>query len=319
MIRSIVILLICTTIGLGLNASCSGGKNDGEQVRMFIHPVPPPIITTDYERGRFPVNHYWDEFNFTDTTYIHLPEILEQTFSDYIYFLNNAVDVKAAHASISNTLLRTNADSTGRMSEYMVSLFDKYLYDTHSPFRREELFFPVVEYILEDSTTSYVERVRNEDRLSVMNKNREGSVATDFTYMASTGRTGRLHDIKSNYIMLLFYNPDCHTCSDMIKGIEASPFISHMIYHGLVKVVLHYPGNDLSLWHDYSQDIPTSWINGYCNYGNVKGSLYDFVAMPTLFLLDKDKRILLKDVSLIMVETYLKNGISAKKEDKNIE
>ena len=308
MSRSIVILLICTTIGLGLNASCSSsGKSDGEQVRVFTHPVPPPIITTDYERGRFLVTHYWDEFDFADTAYIHLPEILEQAFSDYIYFLSNAVDVKTAHASIGNTLLRTNEDTTGRMYEYIISLFDKYLYDTQSPFRREELFFPVVEYVLQDSTTSYAERVRYEDRFAVMSKNREGSIAADFAYVMSTDKTSSLHSIKSDYTLLLFYNPDCHTCSDMIRDIKASPVISHMIEHGQITVLLHYPGNDLSLWQGYSQDIPASWINGYDKNRHVKNNLYDFVAMPTLFLLDKDKRVLLKDVSLIMVERYLRS------------
>ena len=55
------------------------------------------------------------------------------------------------------------------------------------------------------------------------------------------------------------------------------------------------------------QDIPTSWINGYDKDGKAKGSLYDFAAMPTLFLLDKDKRVLLKDVNLIIVERYLRS------------
>jgi hypothetical protein len=79
-----------------------------------------------------------------------------------------------------------------------------------------------------------------------------------------------------------------------------------MIEGNQITVLLHYPGNDLSLWQGYSQDIPASWINGYDKDWNVKGYLYDFVAMPTLFLLDKNKRVLLKDVNLIMVERYLR-------------
>jgi hypothetical protein len=70
--------------------------------------------------------------------------------------------------------------------------------------------------------------------------------------------------------------------------------------------VLQNKVNECTLYN-LNAIYPASWINGYDKNRHVKDNLYDFVAIPTLFLLDKDKRVLLKDVNLIMVERYLRS------------
>ena len=44
----------------------------------------PSVITEPEERAAYLVKHYWDKFDFTDTTLIHFPEITEQATSNYI-------------------------------------------------------------------------------------------------------------------------------------------------------------------------------------------------------------------------------------------
>ena len=53
---------------------------------------------------------------------------------------------------------------------------------------------------------------------------------------------------------------------------------------------------DLAEWREYRGHIPPSWINGY-DAGCVvrEKSLYDLHAIPALYLLDRDKRVLVKD------------------------
>ena len=64
-------------------------------------------------------------------------------------------------------------------------------------------------------------------------------------------------------------------------------------------------------WRDYiprsrRDVIPSGWINGYDKELTVLDrELYDLKAMPTLYLLDKDKKVLLKDAPVEQVEQYL--------------
>ena len=85
-------------------------------------------------------------------------------------------------------------------------------------------------------------------------------------------------------------------CKQLREQIGGSPMLSEMIERGRLKVVALYPDEDLAEWREYRGHIPPSWINGY-DAGCVvrEKSLYDLHAIPALYLLDRDKRVLVKD------------------------
>jgi hypothetical protein len=54
--------------------------------------------------------------------------------------------------------------------------------------------------------------------------------------------------------------------------------------------------------------MPAEWIQGRDEYGLYKNNVYDLRAIPSLYLLDKDKKVLLKDCTdLKEIEKSLKN------------
>jgi len=66
-----------------------------------------------------------------------------------------------------------------------------------------------------------------------------------------------------------------------------------------------YPDEDLAIWKQNQSEIPSSWINSYDKGVIKKQELYDLKAIPTLYLLDKSKMVLLKDVRFEDVEHFL--------------
>ena len=53
--------------------------------------------------------------------------------------------------------------------------------------------------------------------------------------------------------------------------------------------------------------MPAGWINSYDSTVSLKNDeIYDLKAIPTLYLLDKDKKVVMKDVTFNQVENYLK-------------
>ena len=71
--------------------------------RTFQMVSVPSVITEPEERAAYLVQHYWDKFDFTDTTLIHLPDITEQAISDYIGMMKYVPEITAV-ASIKDMM-----------------------------------------------------------------------------------------------------------------------------------------------------------------------------------------------------------------------
>ena len=61
-------------------------------------------------------------------------------------------------------------------------------------------------------------------------------------------------------------------------------------------------------WKHKVEKMPANWINGFdSNQEIANEELYDLKAMPTLYLLDKGKKVLLKDADLDEILLFLQN------------
>ena len=91
------------------------------------------------------------------------------------------------------------------------------------------------------------------------------------------------------------------------KGkLTASPIINDLQQKGQLKILALYPDEDLKAYRQHLPKMPAAWINAYDKGTAIKTKeLYDLKAIPTLYLLDKDKTVLLKDAPFETLETYL--------------
>ena len=69
------------------------------------------------------------------------------------------------------------------------------------------------------------------------------------------------------------------------------------ISSGQIAVLNIYIDEDIQGWLDYMPIYPESWYSGYDSEHMVRGDeLYNVRAIPSLYLLDENKTVLLKDV-----------------------
>ena len=274
------------------------------QPRTFVLPQIPAMLSSAEDRASYLAAHYWDNFDFNDTVFIHMPKVTEQAIVDYIDVLPHAKKGNA-EASVKDLLKKAEGEKTGRMYEYFLEMMEKYLHDPNSPIRNEELYIPVVEYIIADKNTDIAGKERAKYRLQLMMKNRVGETAIDFVYTLASGKTGSLYGIKAPYTMLFFYNPDCHACAEYMNTMKASSVLQDAINQRGMKILAFYPDKDLEIWKNHLADIPSSWINGYDKEYVVDSlKVYDLKARPTIYLLDENKKVILKDVTIQAVESY---------------
>ena len=67
--------------------SCAYAQKQQEKTREFRLPDMPVTLTAPGDRAAYLSLHYWDHFDFADTSLISRPEITEQAFVDFISIL----------------------------------------------------------------------------------------------------------------------------------------------------------------------------------------------------------------------------------------
>ncbi|MDR1919226.1 MAG: DUF5106 domain-containing protein [Tannerellaceae bacterium] len=268
----------------------------------------PAVLTKPEERAAYLMEHYWDNFNFADTAYIHAPEITEQAFVDYIDIMPYT-SVSVVAASIKDILKK--AETEEKMFSYFTTLYEKYLYEPNSPMRNDEFFIPVLEAILASPVVK--DKTRPAYLLELAKRNRPGEKARDFTYTLANGKKATLYSIQSDYTLLFFYNPDCQNCQEVSGQLQASQAVQHLMKESKISILAIYPDEDLLAWRNYLLQMPPAWINSYDATTRLKEEeIYDLKAIPTLYLLDKEKVVLLKDPVFEQLESYLQQLMAQK-------
>lgn len=251
-------------------------KQNNTVAKVFSVPEVPAILTTPEQKAEFVASHYWDNFAFTDTTLIGNADITEQAFADFMNLLPH-LSPQLIEKGISAMMNKATADSA--MYVHFIELSEKYLYDPNSPFRNEDIYIMVIQNIIDNKKLDDIYKVRPQYQLALAQKNRVGNKATDFTYTSEKGDKTMLYSVVGNPLLLFFFRPDCPDCQ-RVKSYVADKELANQ-----VKILFINPDKD-----------------------NHLDTIYDLRASPTLYLLDRDKKILLKDAPIEQIEQYLINN-----------
>lgn len=291
------LVLILAAVGL---AACGGraprrpAATTAETPAVFLPAIAPAALAPE-ERVEWLRWHYWDNFDFADTTFLARADTLQlfEAYARYVQLLFSA----PTDGAPMDSLMRRAAVSRP-MLDYFAMLADRVLGDPNSPLRNDEFYIPVLRAQLSSPWYDEYERLAPEYRLSLASQNRIGQPANDFRYTLASGATGTLYGLRAEYVLLFINNPGCPMCREIREAISASPMLTELIEHGRLRVLALYPDENLDEWRAYREQIPASWINAYDD-GCVlrEKGLYDLSAIPSLYLLDAQKRVLVKDAT----------------------
>ena len=303
--RVMKVLCGMTVLLLSCNGNTPKEKNSGADLQQShrLEIPQPPVMLPDSEKISYMAAHYWDAFDFADTTWIADTASLEQAFSGWVYILGNMPLSRAVQYSGEPV---RKAENHPAMLLHLAGIAEHYFADPNSPFRSEELYIPVLEAVLASQSVDTIYKIRPRARLEAALKNRPGMVAADFGYVTASGRKGRLSQMKGEYVLLMFYNPGCADCRRVEEYIKVSEVFAPLIASGRLAVLAVYPDKDLDLWREHLPEMPEKWTVGYDAGQTVtEKELYDLPAIPNLYLLDGQKKVLLKDAPVEQIEAYL--------------
>ncbi len=293
--QTLAAALLC----LGLVACAQAQKREAPQ--PFRLPDIPAVLTTPEDRAAYLTLHYWDRFDFADTTLIDRPEITEQAFVDFINLLPYT---PPEHAQVAVDSLVGRMQARKAMFYHFVELADKYLYEPNSPMHDEELHILVLRALVNDPRVEEVDKIRPRRLLKIALRNRPGDTAADFRFTCRDGSSGTLHGIAAEYMLLYFNDPECDECRTMKERLAASPTVNALLESGRLKLLSVCVERRTAAWEKAT--FPARWIDG-CDVAQrlTREQVYDLKAMPTLYLLDAEKRVILKDAPIERIETRL--------------
>ncbi len=185
-------------------------------------------------------------------------EVGEQGMVDFLNFMQDADSVIAAQGA---RVLADSLEAHPSALTFFEGLMERYLGDYDSPLYSDEVYAHLLRALPETPQRTWL--------LVQLAKNRVGSRAADILVTTADGKQVRLERIKSEQTLLIFYDPDCRRCQRLDAQLEQEPSI---VQNPRLKVV-RKDMNDL------------------------KGEYY-VPHTPALYLLDKEKRVVLKNTNL---------------------
>jgi len=247
--------------------------------------------------------HFWDKFDMKDTAQVKNPDKGEQQLADFIGLLSKTPDSALRDKAVD--LMLDKAKSNRTSFDYFIKLYERYLYDGNSPMRNDIIYESVLRYMIKTDLLSNLEKEAYRPIYKLVLRNKVGQLAEDFSYELANGTKHKLSQTKGKFTFLIFYDPDCTHCKETIHQLRDTPQLVELLSQLQVQVVAIDPWGDRTKWKNYMPEMSEKWINGFDSDSKILSfNLYDLKASPTIYLLDENKKVLLKDTYLQPVIQY---------------
>ena len=300
--------------------SCSGAPSVQQAVvRHFSTPSAPSMIQSAEEASKWLSVHFWEKLADSSASWlcdsshvagIELAEV-EQAFSNFAMLLDRlepGVASRCCNRLCDQMEAAERRDSSSNVLEQLAALAEKYLYDPNSPLRNEDLYSVVADRLSGWDGFDEAKRTVYADQARRSSLNSTGSIAADFAFSDRRGRVYTLHGIKAELVLLFFSNPGCEACKEIINTLRSSDKVCSLIASKRLAVANIYIDEDTHSWYSYMPEYPEDWLNGYDHNLAIRtGMLYDVRAIPSVYVLDKEKRVVLKDATLDKTMNWLQN------------
>lgn len=259
--------------------------------QSFPYPAIPDTLRSVEQRAGYLSEHYWDNYNFADTLLLKSKEVTEQGFVNFIDILNrfnlDNASKGVAHKDIAQkgitrkditqkgiaqkditqqgiACFTRKAFSNAAAKERFENLIEHYFEDQLSPVRNDRVYLIFLEEMKNSPCFDETEKERIAFKIKTTNKNLPGDIAINFKFKDESGKEHQLSDYKDQKVILYFYDPDCENCH------EVSAWLKQQTIPADIKVLKMIADNHISY-------------------------MYSLKNMPTIFLLDKENKVILKD------------------------
>jgi len=112
-----------------------------------------------------------------------------------------------------------------------------------------------------------------------------------------------LYDIEKDFIILYFWEPDCGHCKEATPKLKS---YYEKARNESIEIFAICTTSDKPKWAEYIEENKLTWINGWdperrSNFG----FSYNVQSTPLIYILDKDKKIIAKKLSVDDIPSFI--------------
>jgi hypothetical protein len=258
--------------------------------------------------------HYWDGVSFYDDRLIRTP------------FFESRID------KYMDQLVYPSADSVIKELDYMLSFasineeMQKFLllkfvnrYLNQKYMWEDKVFVHLFENYFSQKTYPWLNEAGKKtitNRAYSLMANILGTEASDVELPDTAGKTIKLYSLPAPYTLVVIWDPTCSHCKEVLPKLDSAYNAKWksmgLKFFALAKETDGKKSDWLNFIHEHHLN---DWTNVYYSKEADKertdagipgySQLYDVQSFPTLYLLDKDKRIIAKKLTLEQVDEIL--------------
>ncbi|MBC7424599.1 MAG: DUF5106 domain-containing protein [Ferruginibacter sp.] len=276
-----------------------------------------PITHADSMQNYFYYkSHYWDGVTFMDDRIIRTPFFLPKLERFYRELIVPEPDSLIKEADYQLLLARSSPE----MYKYLLNwLTDEYISPKYMG--QDAVFVHLFEKYHSKGLSSWLNEKQMETisrRAYMLMANLIGAKAADLDMVDTAGKAAPLYNVNADYTVVVFWDPTCGHCKETLPHMDSIYRASWKAHNVKMYGVLSADSKeDLKQdWLKYIREHNLAdWVNVYQTKETAAAEvaaqkagyrqLYDVTLTPTLFLLDKDKRIIAKKLNWQQLDELL--------------
>ncbi len=258
--------------------------------------------------------HYWDGISFMDDRIIRTPFFLPKLETYYREVMPQSSDSLIKDIDYKLLLARTNTE----MYKFLLNWFtDEYINPKYMG--QDAVFVHLYEQYHSKGITTWLNEKQHEAitrRAFMVMANLIGEKAADLQFEDTAGIQKSLYDVDAPFTVVVFWDPSCGHCKQELPRIDSMYRANWQKKNVKIYAVLSESEKLKPEWLSYIREHRIGdWINVYQTKASLDletkeqrpsyRQLYDVVLTPTLYLLDKDKRIIAKKLTLEQINDLL--------------
>ncbi len=262
---------------------------------------------------RFVKEHYWDDVSFNDDRLLRTP-FFESKLDDYFkYYVSPEPDSLIEEVKYFLLSARTGKE----IYPYLLTKFtNKYI--TPEFMGQDKVFLYIFENFYAKGDTVLLNassRKTITDRAYSLMANQLGQPAPLLDLIDTTGKIISLYGVKAPFTIVAFWDPNCGHCKEEIPRLD-SIYRAKWKKIGVAVYAVNIYENEMPAWKKFINEKKLENWNHVYQAKNARTAeekagkpsykqLYDVFKTPTLYLLDKDKRIIAKQLSILQFDELI--------------
>jgi len=269
----------------------------------MIYQNPEPSREFFFKRYLFIKKHYFDYISFSDTRLLRTHLIYEKLEYYFNHFISQGFDSISSAIDFVSNMSKINLESNHFVLNFLMANYR----NPKNPDQERALVYLSDNYYLNGKATwadpRFLKLLQN--KIDALRYSLIGNKSPDLKLQAPDDKIISLNNLEADYTIIYFWSPDCASCK--IETPQLYKIYKKFKGNGL-KVYAVYTHADKEIWQSYIDDKNLDWINVYdplmkSNFGK----LFNVDFTPKLYILDKDKKIVAKNMNPAQAEIFLEN------------